>query len=115
MHGGSRSSEECEKRLPSQEDRKDNQEPEKDEQPLRGENVAPPTQPIVLTLVESATAEPRAGGVFMDDMQALDRDQQEQEDGTDYVEGYKLIAACVALNLSMFLIFLDNSILSTVS
>lgn len=51
----------------------------------------------------------------MDDTQTQDSAQNEQEDGTGYVTGYKLLAACVALNLSMFLIFLDNSILSTVS
>lgn len=37
-----------------------------------------------------------------------------QDDEKQYVSGTKLLAACVALNVTFFLIMLDGSILSTV-
>lgn len=65
--------------------------------------------PVALALVQATEA---AASVLANDSSTVEGDVQ--GDGHDYVTGIRLVLAVAALTLSATLIFLDNSILSTV-
>lgn len=81
---------------------------EEDQKVAEIDSQASASQPVALILVQSAEAE---ASVFAIIPEATEDDAK---GGQDYVTGIRLVLAVSALILSATLIFLDNSILSTV-
>lgn len=94
----------------------DSDNPKKSIQDQRETDGASISQPVALMLAQSIEAGtsvlPAANGSDLTGKGAQDREEEEEED--DYVTGIRLILALFALILGVTLIFLDNSILSTV-